>query len=695
MEPLTRKELRVLILEDGEAEAARLLHWLSEDRLGGFDVLHVGTLDEALAALDEGDFDVVLLDLHVPDSQGIETFHRAHAAAPEVPIVVQSGMELASVALEAVGSGAQDYLLKRTLEPELVRRALRYAVERSALQRELRESQERYERALEGAQDGIWDWHVDDQTLHVSPRWCELLGIPTDRSISTPQDWWMRVHPDDIEPLLAAVREHIAGTTEALTQEHRVRDERGTWRWMMARGKADRRNGQLRIAGSLSDITAQRAAADLLLHEALHDQLTGLPNRSLLLDRVEQAIRRGQRRDGPRFAVLFLDLDRFKIVNDSLGHLVGDQLLVSVAERLRLCVRPDDTVARLGGDEFAVLLEAVDQDDATQIAGRIATALATPLQVQGREVFTSASIGICMGTTEYYRPEDLIRDADTAMYKAKRLGKSRFEVFDDQLHRWAMARLELETGLRRAVDREEFRVHYQPIVALDTGQLVGFEALVRWQRPGQGLLSPCTFIEEAEETGVINAIGASVLTEATHFFAQLPELGPPLTLSVNVSSRQLRQPDFVQQVERALALSGLAGEQLALELTETALIENADGAATMLQELRDRGVRIHLDDFGAGYSSLSYLHRFPIDQLKIDRSFVMRMGGDGQDPEFVSTMLALADSLGMATVAEGIETDLQRQLLCDMGARYGQGYFFARPLTPEDAENLVRSRKKW
>ncbi len=679
----------MLILEDGEAEAARLLLWLSEDRLGGFDVHHVGTLAEALEALGTGHFDVALLDLHVPDSKGIETFHRVHTAAPEVPIVVQSGMELASVALEAVASGAQDYLLKRTLEPELVRRALRYAVERSALRDELRESQERYERALEGAQDGIWDWHVDEQTLHVSPRWCELLGIHDGRSISTPQDWWMRVHPDDIDPLLVSVREHIAGNTEALVQEHRVRDEAGSWRWMLARGKADRRNGVLRLAGSLSDITARRRASERLLHEALHDQLTGLPNRTLLLDRLEQAIRRGQRRDGPRFAVLFLDLDRFKVINDSLGHLVGDQLLVSVAHRLRVCVRPDDTVARLGGDEFAVLLEGVEQDDATHIAGRIASALATPLRVQGREVFTSASIGICLGKTEYTRPEDLLRDADTAMYKAKRLGKNRFEVFDDQLHRWAMARLELETGLRRAVDREEFRVHYQPIVTLATGQLVGFEALVRWQRPGQGLLSPQTFIEEAEETGIINAIGASVLGEATRFFAQLPQVGPPLTLSVNVSSRQLRQPDFVQQVATALKQSGLSGDRLALELTETALIENADSAAEMLEELRRTGVHIHLDDFGAGYSSLSYLHRFPIDKLKIDRSFVAGLSQRPENDAIIQAIIDLARALGKEVVAEGIETRDQLHALRGLECRYGQGYLFGRPTDPRTAWDLA------
>ena len=490
-------KLHVLILEDSPAESERLLEWLDGDHLA---VTHVTLLAEAVAHLEKGGFDVVLLDLHVPDSQGLPTFEAAYAAAGGVPIVVQSGMELEAVALQAVAGGAQDYLLKRKMDSERVHRAIRYALERGRLVRELESSRDRYSRALEGARDGIWDWHVEDDALHVSSRWRNMLGVPDSLQIATIQDWFIRVHPDDLEPLLAGIREHLGGLSPHLEMEHRVRTESGHWRWMLARGRAVRRDDETWMAGSLSDVTRRRETAARLLHEALHDDLTGLPNRTLLLDRLAQSIRRSRRQDGADFAVLFLDLDRFKVVNDSLGHLVGDQLLIAVSRRLRQCVRPSDTVARLGGDEFALLLEDIDPDHGAEAAARrIHDALGVPVLVGGQEVFTSVSIGICHGDDTYAKPEDLLRDADTAMYRAKRLGKSRFEVFDDDLHSWALARLDLETGLRRAVERGEFVVHYQPIVRLDSGVLEGFEALVRWRRPGASdLILPGEFIAEAK-----------------------------------------------------------------------------------------------------------------------------------------------------------------------------------------------------
>ena len=686
-------KLQVLILEDSPAEAERLVGWLDGDHL---QVTHVTLLADAVAHLEEGGFDVVLLDLHVPDSQGLPTFEKAYAAADGVPIVVQSGMELENVALQAVAGGAQDYLLKRKLDGELVHRAIRYALERGRLVRELEGSKDRYARALDGARDGIWDWHVEGDRLHVSARWRKMLGLPDVFEIRTVEDWFMRVHPDDLDPLLAAIREHLGGLSPHLEHEHRVRTESGHWRWMLSRGRAVRRDGQTWMAGSLSDVTRRREASARLLHEALHDDLTGLPNRTLLLDRLAQAMRRSQRQDGAAFAVLFLDLDRFKVINDSLGHLVGDQLLIAVSRRLRQCVRPSDTVARLGGDEFALLLEDIDPDHGAEAAARrIHDALGVPVVVGGQEVFTSVSIGICHGDGDYLKPEDLLRDADTAMYRAKRLGKARFEVFDEELHSRALARLELETGLRRAIERGEFVVHYQPIVHLGSGTLEGFEALVRWKRPGrEDLVLPGEFIAEAEETGIIAPMGLQVMQAACRFGRELNDRGPnPMSMSVNISSRQLRQPDFVDVVDRMLRTSGMDPRALILEITETALIENAETAIAMLGALRERGVRVHLDDFGAGYSSLSYLHRFPIDSLKIDRAFVSGLPLRREDSAIVRAIVGLARSLDKGVVAEGIETPEQLRHLRGLDCSFGQGHLFSQAVPRSAAETLAVLRQ--
>ncbi|HJN73526.1 MAG TPA: EAL domain-containing protein [Myxococcota bacterium] len=684
--------LKVLILEDSPAEAERLVGWLEGEELS---VTHVTLLADAVAHLEGGGFDVALLDLHVPDSQGLSTFEAAFAAAGGVPIVVQSGMELENVALQAVAGGAQDYLIKRNMDAQVVRRAIRYALERGRLVRELERSRDRYARALDGARDGIWDWHVEEDSFVASSRWRNMLGLPDDLRISSAQDWFARVHPDDLDSLLAAIREHLGGLSPHVEHEHRMRTESDHWRWMLARGRAVRRDGQTRMAGSLSDVTRRREAAARLLHEALHDDLTGLPNRTLLLDRLAQAIRRSQRQDGAAFAVLFLDLDRFKVINDSLGHLVGDQLLIAVSRRLRQCVRPSDTVARLGGDEFALLLEDIDPEQGAEAAAkRIHDALGVPVVVGGQEVFTSVSIGICHGDGSYGKPEDLLRDADTAMYRAKRLGKARFEVFDEDLHCWALSRLELETGLRRAIDRGEFIVHYQPILHLGNGSLEGFEALVRWKRPGtEGLVLPGDFIAEAEDTGIITPMGTQVLQTACRFGRQLNAGGESsLSMSVNVSSHQLRQPEFVEIVDRILRQTGMDPRSLVLELTETALIENADTAIEMLAALRRHGVKVHLDDFGAGYSSLAYLHRFPIDSLKIDRAFVSGLPLRREDCAIVRAIVSLAKSLDKGVVAEGIETAEQLRHLRSLDCAHGQGYLFSRAVPAEQARHLASLR---
>ena len=427
-------------------------------------------------------------------------------------------------------------------------------------------------------------------------------------------------------------------------------------------------------------------------HAAFHDSLTGLPNRAMFTELLKAEIENSKRRDGHMFAVLFLDLDRFKNINDSLGHTHGDLLLVAFAERLERTLRPVDTLARFGGDEFAILLSGMtDATDAVRIAQRIQDELSQPFVLDKNSAFASSSIGIALSSTGYYRPEDILRDADTAMYRAKENGKARYEVFDHGMHARAVSRLQLESDLRQAVEQKEFCVYYQPIVCLQTGRLAGFEALVRWNHPRRGLVKPADFIPVAEETGLIVPIGGWVLREACRYVRECQMLHPShrsLSLSVNLSARQVAQPDLLERIKEALAISKLDPHCLKLEITESVVMENAEAAALMFKQLRALGVQLSIDDFGTGYSSLSYLHRFPLNYLKIDRSFVSRLTTDN-DNAIVRTISTLARNLGMEVIAEGIETEEQYKQLKMLGCEFGQGYLFSHPVDNEGVLHLL------
>ncbi len=448
-----------------------------------------------------------------------------------------------------------------------------------------------------------------------------------------------------------------------------------------------------------TDITERKSLEEQLIHDAFHDALTGLPNRALFMDRLGQCLRLALRRKDLRFAVLFLDLDRFKVVNDSLGHLAGDQLLIEVSRRIERCVRPGDTAARLGGDEFTVLLEDVkDGADASQVADRIQAQFRQPILLGGQEIFTSASIGVALSETGYEKTDDILRDADIAMYRAKSNGGARHEVFDRAMHARALHIFKMETDLRRAIERQEFVVHYQPVVSLQDGRISGFEALVRWNHPGRGLVAPGEFIKMAEETGLVIDIDRWVLREACRQLQEWHLKFPkarPLSVSVNLSGRQFGQADLAHYIESTLQSTGLHGDSLGLEITESVLMDGADAANAILENIRRGGARFYLDDFGTGYSSLSYLHKFPIDALKIDRSFVGRMGSVGEGHEIVRTIISLAQNLDINVIAEGVETPEQLAALRALRCEYAQGYIFSKPVVPVQAEAMLADRRTW
>jgi len=452
-------------------------------------------------------------------------------------------------------------------------------------------------------------------------------------------------------------------------------------------------NSVLGIASIGSDVTEQRQAESQLVHNAFHDALTGLPNRALFLDRVAHALNWTRRAGRKPFAVLLLDVDHFKDVNDSLGHLAGDQLLITLGERLVGCMRVADTVARFGGDEFTILMESINGPaDVTRATDRINEAIGAPFTIEGQDIFTSASIGVTIAGPDYEQPEQIIRDADTAMYRAKAQGRGRSEMFDVKMRAEAVARLQLETDLRRGVERNELRLMYQPIVNLESGAVVGFEALVRWQHPKRGMVSPAEFIPLAEDTGLIVPVGEFVLLEACRQASRwrAEPSGAALRISVNISSKQLSQGDLVATVEKALAAASLPPGALHLEITESAIMQNAENAYGLIEKIRAIGCSFAVDDFGTGYSSLSYLHRFAIDQLKIDSSFVQ--SAERKSAEIIRSIIDLGRSLGIEVVAEGIETSQQAEHLRELHCGFGQGYLFSRPVDEEKAMEIVRRR---
>jgi len=797
---------RVLLVEDDPTYARVLRSTLIFGSAGPWEVEVCGRMASALARLAAGGVDAVLLDMGLPDAEGVDGVQDMCSAFPAVPVLVLTATEDDAVGLAAVQAGAQDYLVKGQVETNLLPRSIRYAVERKRTadtlrqlekavhtmqlgvtvtdaagrilyvnqaeadmhgyaveellgrdarslspaedwhplpprelvqvrrwkrervrhrkdgttfpvqlmsdlvtdaagrplglvttcediterrqaEEALRVSEERYALAVRGTNDGLWDWDLRSGRVYFSPRWKAMVGGNDESVTDSPDEWFSRLHPDDAERVRAKLDAHLEGRTTRFEDEHRLVHRDGSYRWFLSRGFAARTaDGKpYRMAGAQTDTTDRRS----------YDALTGLVNRALFIERVTEALGRASRRARSFFAVLFVDLDHFKAVNDIHGHAAGDLVLIEIARRLEMCVRPGDTVARLGGDEFAVLVARMeDAEDATRVADRIQEEMRPPVAIGSTSVHPGASIGIALSHSGYQDAADLMRDADAAMYRAKADGRGRWEVFDQAMRERVAARLRLQDDLRRAAGSGEFRVHYHPIVELPSGALGGFEASLRWR----GLIIPVDVLSMAEEAGWIVRIGGWLLHEAcmqAGAWHRRYHALPGLRLSVNVAEVQFQRPELVREMTELLLESGLPARALTVEVTEATVLSETETAQATFAGLEVLGVGVVLDRFGAGDASLRALRRYALHSVKLDSAMVATLEGDAAAASLVPAIVQLASALGLPVGASGIETAVQAEALRAAGCTFGQGVFFSDALEASGAEALLASPAPW
>jgi diguanylate cyclase (GGDEF)-like protein/PAS domain S-box-containing protein len=697
MSLLDESVVSVLLVEDDEDDYLITKDMLLRQDRSRFHLDWCSDFDTALQRILHERHDIYIVDYRLGAHTGLDLVRHGFATRSHAPVVLLTGESDTSIDFEASAAGITDFMLKQELNPYSLERTIRYAISQHHALERLAASEERYALAVRAANDGIWDWDLQTDQVYYSPRWQALLGLDPGAEDGTPSTWFSRIHPDDLRGFQLAIEAHLSRRTSLLQMKHRMRHSDGSWRWMLVRGIAvDDADGQpLRMAGSLSDITVSRRHEHRLRYDALHDSLTGLPNRAMFLERLERAMVKHKSDPATSCVVLFLDIDRFKLVNDTYSHAVGDRLLVALADLIARETRPSDTVARLAGDEFTILLQEVPTDEAearaVQVALRVHGALDEEFVIDGHRLYVNGSTGIAL-SQDAESAADLMRNADIAMYEAKYRGNVPYAVFDTSMHRRIVKRLEREHDLRMMVERSLIEVHYQPVVDLLTGRISGFEALARWPA-GWPEVKPVEFIPVAEETGMISQLGRHVLVTALADLADWRQAGlvdETVKMSVNVSGRQLDDPLFPDHVLMAVAAAGLTGDDLHLEITEGTLMREPERMGRVVSEVCASGIGLDLDDFGTGYSSLAALHSFPVSVLKIDRSFVAGLMGDEGDAIIRST-IAMAHALGLQVTAEGIEHLEQVEQLRALGCEYGQGYYFSTPHPKLVIEDVIDS----
>ncbi|HMO13282.1 MAG TPA: EAL domain-containing protein [Pirellulaceae bacterium] len=686
---------RVLIVDDELVNREMLTRMLATN---GYECESVESGEAALRRLESQDFDLVLLDVVMPEMDGfgcLASIRKKHSMS-ELPVIIVTAETERNRIVQGFRLGANDYVIKPIDREILLARLATHTQLRTSLIA-LKSSEERYALSALGSNDGLWDWDVLRGDVYYSPRWKAMLGYAESELTNSFNEWLNRIHIEDQEEFRKTFVESNQAGESSLRCEIRMIHRDGTYRWMICRGVSVRNEaGQVyRMAGSLTDVTEGKVG----------DALTGLPNRLLFADRLQRAIERYQRNSIYSFAVIFLDIDNFKLINDSMGHQAGDQLLISIARRLETCLRHTDTicrfeksgtVARHAGDEFTMLLEDISNaSDAESVANRVLEAISQPLWIESQEVIPSASIGWTLCSSSNMDVENILREADTAMYNAKTAGRNRVRRFDPRMQQEATKRLRLQQELRQGLANQEFFLNFQPIVDLRQSRYIGFETLVRWQHPQNGVVYPGEFISVAEDLGLIVPLGWQIMEMACCQARAWAEMfpGQNVSTSINFSMKQFVQKEFLQTFFDVIERTKAPAERLCVEVTESMLVEQPDLICEILQEMRDSGIKIAVDDFGTGYSSLAYLHRFPIDVLKIDRSFVGTMLESKENQQIVNTIINLGRSLRLRVIAEGVETQEQCSILQELGCDYGQGFLWSKPVDVSRASSILSTQQ--
>ena len=687
------RPLRLLLVEDNPGDARLLKEFLRRSGQRSIQLENSNSLSDCLSQLKRNPADLVLLDLSLPDGDGLQSLKQVRDAVPQVPVVIVTGNRDEGLAVESLKRGAQDYLVKGEITGELLVRSVRYALERFRLLQRLGRERARYELVAMGSHDGLWEWNLARGRVYFSPHWKSLVGCEDAEIGDNPEEWFKRIHPEDRPRVEADLDEHLRRKSPYFVNEHRLEHKNRTYRWVLSRGKAlfDAKGKPVRMAGSFTDITDHKSLEERLDHQAHHDYLTGLPNRSLFMESLERSFARLGRDPDRLFAVLFMDMDRFKFINDSLGHLAGDRMLAELAMRLRACVRPSDLVARLGGDEFTVLLDDLrEPSEATSVAERILEATREPAAAAGGRALGTVSIGIAFSNCGAASAEELLRDADRAMYRAKTLGKGRYEVFDQITRFDSIASTKLEKDLQQAFQNAEFFTLYQPVMRLKKGGLTGFEALLRWRHPRQGVLSPSRFMDRAEEAGFLGRLDEWALRASCAQAKAWTQGGyPSLLVSVNVSAAYLVNAVLLDLVPKILAETGLENHRLELEIPGWIVLKEKSTVLPLLREFHEKGIRLALDHSGIGFAALKEMRDLPIQNLKLDRDFIQGMVENPLDDSLARWLISAAHDLGLTVTATGVETQSELELLEKNGCDFVQGCLFSPPLSADEFTHLL------